>query len=196
MDELHLAARYTEIILEQLSQGQKPHAILDIGCGLGIITNFLKGSFPDAQLVGIDIDAEAIFHAKELYPACSFKVGDVLQIPYSDNSFDCVMLIQVLHHVPAPLWPQAIQEIFRILKPGGKLILLENNPFNYWARKEFLNAHTAKKGFIIKPFLIASLLKNYNPVIFYYSTHREGLVSILLRWLHLSNIYMAVGTKL
>jgi ubiquinone/menaquinone biosynthesis C-methylase UbiE len=94
--------------------------ILDFGCGDG---SFIAGLLDKSRvLYGIDVRSNAIMSAKKRYPRINFKniaVGG--GIPYPDNYFDAVTLFHVLEHVDSEA--RVIKEIFRVLKPGGILLL-------------------------------------------------------------------------
>ena len=54
-----------------------------------------------------------------------FRVGVVEQLPYPDNSFDMVLSSLMMHHLPADLKPKALAEIRRVLKPNGRLVIVD-----------------------------------------------------------------------
>ena len=105
----------------QLSiQGKK---ILDYGCGVGRwVEYFEKAGF---QYHGIDIAEEMIGIAKKLFPKVDFRALDKGEIPYPSASFDIVCSIGVIHHNPYPQQEKILEEILRILRPGGYLLLFE-----------------------------------------------------------------------
>ena len=72
--------------------------------------------------------------AKSKYPEANFQIADVLTLPFSDNFFDKVYSISVLHHIPSKDFRlQYLKESKRVLKPGGILIL---RVWDFWKRKE------------------------------------------------------------
>lgn len=64
-----------------------------------------------------------IDYARKKIPKASFFVGSVNNLPFEDNSFDVVIFLAVLEHIPKDTEPQALAEIHRVLKPNGLLIL-------------------------------------------------------------------------
>lgn len=100
--------------------GGNPQKLLDIGCGTGETLVFLKKTYPNLDLYGVDNSAEAIRYAKarKLKNIC---LGDVTHIPFPNASFDIVLLLDVLEHVKNDL--TALKEIKRVLKPNGQLFL-------------------------------------------------------------------------
>lgn len=81
--------------------------ILELGCAEGFIINYLKLCNTNFIFEGVDISKEAIEIAKELNPGVNFKVNDINNLEYGENSFDLVMMIEVLEHLQYPqrvLW--------------------------------------------------------------------------------------------
>jgi ubiquinone/menaquinone biosynthesis C-methylase UbiE len=88
--------------------------VLDVGCGLG---EFI-GAYPNSS--GIDINHYSVNYCKE--KGLDAKVGSVYKIPFKNKSFDGIFCLCVLEHLKKP--EIAIKEMYRILKPNGKLILI------------------------------------------------------------------------
>ncbi len=65
---------------------------------------------------------------KELYPNWNFIKGDIKRLPFEDNSFDLVTCQTLLIHLDSPIL--AVKEMFRVLKPGGKVLISEPNNFS------------------------------------------------------------------
>ncbi len=93
---------------------------LDFGCGRGgLIAGVSDG---DAEYHGVDISPQAIRDAQRDHPQYVFHTMDESgRTPYADGFFDTVALVEVIEHVPNER--QTLDEIVRILKPGGTLIL-------------------------------------------------------------------------
>ena len=92
-------------------------SLLDVGSSTGIIDNFLADHF--SEVTGIDIDKEAIEYALASFKKSNlkFKVDDLMELSFSDNTFDVVVCTQIYEHVPDAR--TMIKEIYRVLKPGG-----------------------------------------------------------------------------
>jgi ubiquinone/menaquinone biosynthesis C-methylase UbiE len=93
--------------------------VLEIGCGVGAVSAFLASEY-GVRVVGIDQDPEQIEYARRAHAPSerlSFSVGDASQMALDEATFDLVLSVNVLHHVPE--WRGAIAEIGRVLRPGG-----------------------------------------------------------------------------
>lgn len=96
--------------------------VLDVGCGKGRYLRLLIKQFPNAQCYGIDVSEELLrFCPKE----AKTSVGTMLAIKYPDSWFDCVLSIEALEH--AVNIEAAVKEMSRVLKPGGKIIIIDKN---------------------------------------------------------------------
>ncbi len=110
--------------------------VLDLGCGDGVMEQYLLQYFPGWKVEAIDVSAESIAMArKQELPNARFAVYDGLHIPFETGSFDLVLLAGVLHHVSFDLHASLLQDIGRVLKPGGRLIIYEHNPLNPLTRR-------------------------------------------------------------
>ena len=96
-------------------------SVLDLGCGNGNVICLLK-KHVNARYYGLDLSEKMIEEAgKRLGGDVELTVGDAEKLPYEDNSFDVVICNASFHHYPSP--EKAVNEIRRVLKPGGTLIL-------------------------------------------------------------------------
>lgn len=98
--------------------------VLDVGCGNGYVLS--KYALEGASPFGIDITSAGVDLSRQRFEllglAGAFVVGSAEQLPYDDDSFDCVCSMGVLHHTPDTA--RAVAEILRVLAPGGRLIMM------------------------------------------------------------------------
>ncbi len=116
--------------MAQLKPGDK---VLDIGCGTGNLTLTAKNYVgTSGSVYGIDASPEMIAEARKKAAHsgldATFEVGLIEGLGYSDATFDVVISRLVIHHLPDDLKRRGIAEIFRVLKPGGRLFLADFNP--------------------------------------------------------------------
>lgn len=105
-------------------------SIADIGCGNGRLIRELPGN---CTYTGVDISQNLINQAKKQFPNENFILGSLLEIPLSDDSADITFSIASLHHIPSEeLREKAIQELYRITKPGGHVII---TVWDLWQKK-------------------------------------------------------------
>lgn len=124
--------------LDSLSPGT---TVLDVGCGIGGSSRILAQDYGFA-VTGVTISPQQVKRAQELTPAgvtAQFQVDDAMALSYPDASFDVVWSIEAGPHMP----DKAVfaQELMRVLKPGGILVVADWNqrddrqqPLNFWEK--------------------------------------------------------------
>jgi len=109
-------------------------AIIELGCGAAALARQLVSRYPDSRVTGLEIDERQ--HAKNFaapQAGLHFMSGVAQAIPFEARSFDLVLMLKSLHHVPLALLAQALGEAARVLRPGGHLYISEPvyaGPFN------------------------------------------------------------------
>ena len=106
----------------------KELSFLDVGCGIGLMDEFIRGSVRSAS--GVDMSSKSIETAKKNLPELDFKAYDGKSIPHPDNTFDVAFAVNVMHHVPPKQWLHFLQEMRRVVKVGGLVFVFEHNKFN------------------------------------------------------------------
>jgi len=96
--------------------------VIDVGCGKGRYLRILQNRFPESRLYGIDLSEEMLKSCPE---GVETSVGTMLNIRYPDAFFDCVYSVEALEHAVA-IEP-AIKEMVRVLKSGGKIVIIDKN---------------------------------------------------------------------
>jgi len=134
---------YFDRLYSLLTQGPRCK-ILDIACGIGFLSVLLARY--GHQVVAVDISKNSIEYAKRLaisYKCLTnidFRIMDVSKLTLESNTFDIVTGEDALHHVIK--YPGSVENIYRVLKPGGKAFFAEpfaHNPLINWMR--FINVH-------------------------------------------------------
>jgi SAM-dependent methyltransferase len=97
--------------------------VLDVGCGTGTFALALAAARPDARVVGVDGDPEALTIARRKAGAggVEWRAGLADDLPEADAGADAVVLSLLLHHLTRAAKTRALREARRVLKPGGRL---------------------------------------------------------------------------
>lgn len=111
---------------EAINRLPKNARVLDLACGNGYGT-FLISDYTSEMVIGGDLDKTAIRNCKKLFQKSNlvYKQIDATNIPYEDQSFDCVISFETIEHTKE--YKKVLTEFNRILKPGGKLFLSTPN---------------------------------------------------------------------
>lgn len=102
----------------------KQGKITDLGCGEGLLSNYLAISSPQRKITGFEITPERLVRAKKGIKNVSFSVGDIIKTPYPKT--DAVVLFHVLHHLPSrDDQKKVLIKAKNSLEKKGKLIIVE-----------------------------------------------------------------------
>jgi ubiquinone/menaquinone biosynthesis C-methylase UbiE len=102
--------------------------VLEIGCGTGNLIQRVRKAHPSAQLTGLDPDPRALDIARRKagsVPGLVFDQGYAQELPYADGAFDRVLSSMMLHHLDDPAKAAAVAEVFRVLEPGGMVLVAD-----------------------------------------------------------------------
>jgi demethylmenaquinone methyltransferase/2-methoxy-6-polyprenyl-1,4-benzoquinol methylase/phosphoethanolamine N-methyltransferase len=116
-----------------LADFEPGQSLLDVGCGTGDLVlvaearakrkGIFTGLDPEPHMI-----AQANAKAEQRSSAVSFVQGSIDAIPEADNTFDVVTSSLMLHHLPEEMHAPAIAEVFRVLKSGGRFVVVDFNP--------------------------------------------------------------------
>jgi ubiquinone/menaquinone biosynthesis C-methylase UbiE len=107
--------------------GDRPGRVLDVGCGTGVFAAKVREAVPAAKVWGIDLVADMLtqgrarwrHHAGHVQPA----QADSERLPFASGTFDVVTCANSFHHYPHQ--DRAVAEMHRVLRPGGRLMLID-----------------------------------------------------------------------
>ena len=100
-------------------------AVLDIGCGRGLLLKELREKFPDATYTGLDISERLCAISRENNPHATIVCGDAESLPFTSDLFDVVFMTEALEHMLDH--NQAVSELARVLKRGGVCVVTVPN---------------------------------------------------------------------
>ncbi len=102
--------------------------VLDVGCGKGRFARVLQDQYPGAEIWGLDISEEML----RFVPAgIHTRAGSMTELPFAASTFDAVYATESLEH--AVEIERAVDEMCRVLKPGGKLAIIDKNA-EHWGK--------------------------------------------------------------
>ena len=103
--------------------------LLDVACGTGRFLSFIKHNHPRLPVVGLDLSAAYLRRARQELRDWSwvdFALGAAEALPFADASFDVVSCVYLFHELPRPVRERAAAEFARVLRPGGRLVLVDS----------------------------------------------------------------------
>ena len=130
--------RYVNFIRQNVDQ--KNAMLLEIGCGSGWSTLMLKKV--GFAVHGLDLHPGPL-ESNHIDPEIKYSQGDSQKIPFESNSFDVISMHDVLEHVPEP--QLALSECLRVLRPGGRLIVVGPNLLSFLSNLYFTLIVTFQK---------------------------------------------------
>lgn len=125
---------YVAAEIRTLLSKSKPASVLDVGCGEGVFTTIAADTSNGVYVVGGDLSKSTLLRAKvgTREKNVDLIVCDVENLPFLDGSFDCVIAVNILHHL---LSLSPISEISRVIKHGGPFFVCDHaylsNPLFY-----------------------------------------------------------------
>ncbi len=188
-------------------------SLLDYGCGAGDLMRVLASLGAKARFTGCDVSQGMLDQAARRWPvsAGSGPLGPVptlacqdgARTPFADGQFDIATISAVLHHVPVAERPAVYAELARVLKPGGRLYVVEHNPRNPLVRYVIARTPIDENAILLDPREVRQGLRDSAP----YALETEylmfmppgikflGSVDRALAWLPLGAQYVVAARK-
>ncbi|MGD2026805.1 MAG: methyltransferase domain-containing protein [Anaerolineales bacterium] len=152
-DPYRLTAKWYDKVFEPINKGlrliglrmflpKKGMSILDVGCGTGSFLEFYLRY--TRQLYGIDTSPAMMDIARQrLGQEAELHLGSAAEMPYPGNHFDLIVSMLVLHEMDQPIRLAVLEEVKRVLKPDGKILLIDFDPgplefFDGWRTKAII----------------------------------------------------------
>lgn len=110
-----------------LDDGMK---VVELGSGPGFVSEKILEKFPNSKITAVEIEPFLIDYARKYLSEkgvnnCTIINGSIMDTGFQENSFDYAITRLVLEHLPDPV--NAVREVLRILKPGGKAVFIDND---------------------------------------------------------------------
>jgi ubiquinone/menaquinone biosynthesis C-methylase UbiE len=121
----HLVGRFLRRVTE-LAAIERPRRILEVGCGEGIVLATLGARLPGTRLDGLELDEAALAAARMRCPSATLVRWDACALPFGDRTFDLVVCLEVLEHLPEPA--RALRDVRRVAR-AGCLLSVPHEPF-------------------------------------------------------------------
>lgn len=123
----------------------KNEDVLDIGCGNGRLYQIFAES--QCNYVGVDNSNQLLKVARTTFNKAKFKVAEMNKLPFEDNKFNSIWAMASFHHIPThDLRKNTLKEITRVLKPGGRIIMLNWNMYGEWVQNKVKTEAYSKIG--------------------------------------------------
>jgi ubiquinone/menaquinone biosynthesis C-methylase UbiE len=129
--------------------------VLDVGCGIGLGHGEIAQAV--GELHGVDVSRDSLDLAARDNPHVHYKAYEGNRLPHEDSAFDCAYAICVLHHIPEPQWPEFMQEMARVVRPGGQMVVIEHNPLNPATRWVVRTCELDKNAVLLQPWRLRRL---------------------------------------
>ncbi len=116
-------------------------SVLDIGCGNGRLYELFCDTAGETcvKYVGMDQSESLIAIATKTYPAGTFVVADMTKkFPFEDALFDAIYCMAAFCHIPPVLQHQTLDEMHRVLRPGGHVVMSNWNAYNTWVQTKVM----------------------------------------------------------
>jgi len=129
VEPFNAALRTYVLKVAQPAAGMK---VLEVGCGTG--TNLALFAEAGCEISGIDLSPSMLGLAKEkLGDAADLHLGDASDMPFDDGAFDLVVAFLTLHEMPSAVRGPVVSEMTRVVKRGGRLVLVDfhHGPFRF-----------------------------------------------------------------
>lgn len=184
-EELNLsrARRFREDNREQWLKvlgAREQMSALEVGCGPGLLCRRLKAWLPALRVTGLDRDSRHIAFARQQTETegldCTFLEGDALALPFADNRFDLCFSYTVMEHME----PHAfLREQRRVLKPGGRVVILSVFPQLSLHGERWLPADGEERALLDKAWAAAEKARQSLPTVCAYPQPPEAFGPLL-----------------
>lgn len=155
-DELTHKPLDRELLSRFASEVRGRGKVYDLGCGPGRTTAFLHAE--GLQVQGLDLSADLLREARQRHPDVEFEQGDMLALPLADTSLAGIVAFYAIVHLGPAVLRRVLEEMYRVLQPGGRLLLAFHIGEGSIHVDEFLGHSVSLDFFLFKPEDVANEL--------------------------------------
>jgi SAM-dependent methyltransferase len=127
-------ARYKVAQIQRVCASAAPSRILDVGCGVGLLTELLGRAFPSSHVTGLECSDRSLEQARARcagLPNVRLRAYDGQRLPEEVRGIELAVLANVLHHIPPAERLAFLAQVVRpALAPGARAVVFEQNPYN------------------------------------------------------------------
>ena len=125
-----------ECLIQTMGDLNRPVRLLDIGCGTGVFAKRVKQEHPQVEAWAVDLSRnmlqEGVERIQDVCTSIQFVQADSEALPLASDSFDVVTCANSFHHYPNQA--HAVTEMHRVLRPGGRLMIIDGYRDRLWGR--------------------------------------------------------------
>ncbi len=110
-------------LLKDKNIDAKNKTIIDIGCGPGVLLNFLSKEFPESKLIGLDFSESKMEHARQIYPSVKFEAHSIYDA--YPGTYDLIICTEVLEHLAYP--QKALKNLLQLMHKNSKILITVPN---------------------------------------------------------------------
>jgi SAM-dependent methyltransferase len=133
-------------------------AVCDIGCGPGHIARYLRDS-GQIDAFGLDLSPRMVEQARQLNPDIKFQVGNMMALDLQSESLAGIVAFYAIVNIPEDLLPTVFGEMWRVLKPGGRLLLSFHIGDQVVQPEELLGQPISMDFFFFRPAVITNQME-------------------------------------
>jgi ubiquinone/menaquinone biosynthesis C-methylase UbiE len=131
--------------------------VCDMGCGPGHVAAYLRDA--GAKVFGVDLSPAMVEQAQQLNPDISFQVGDMVALHLPDEGLAAIVAFYAIVNISESALPTVFREMWRVLKPGGQLLLSFHIGNEIVRPDEFLGQPISMDFFFFQPLAIRRLME-------------------------------------
>jgi len=124
-----IVLEYEKKLVLEMAPPKPEERLLDAGCGTGIFTSLYSAA--GSRITGLDLSLPMLNYCRGKLPGAGLLQGNMLTLPFKNESFDTVISVTALEFIEDAV--SAVDELFRVTRPGGRILVATLNSLSPWA---------------------------------------------------------------